>query len=95
MHVVKEWAGHSDLNTTDRYYLQVSESEYERAAQTRSAPVVTQLLTQLGKNAAESGIKRNAKNSQVPAPKGVNEKAGERIRTADVQLGKLQCIGCK
>lgn len=31
-HVVKEWAGHSSLDTTDRYYLQISESEYERAA---------------------------------------------------------------
>jgi integrase len=24
-HVVREWAGHSDKNTTDRYYLKVSE----------------------------------------------------------------------
>ena len=31
-HVVKEWAGHASLETTDRYYLQVSESEYERAS---------------------------------------------------------------
>jgi integrase len=31
-HVVEEWAGHSDLNATDRYYLQVPESKYSRAA---------------------------------------------------------------
>jgi integrase len=31
-HVVKEWAGHSSLDTTDRYYLQVPESEYSRAS---------------------------------------------------------------
>lgn len=31
-HVVKEWAGHSSLDTTDRYYLQVPESEYKRAS---------------------------------------------------------------
>lgn len=31
-HVVKAWAGHSSLETTDRYYLQVPEAEYERAA---------------------------------------------------------------
>jgi len=31
-YVVKEWAGHSDFETTDRHYLQVSEAEYNRAA---------------------------------------------------------------
>ena len=71
------------------YYLQVSDSEYERAAKTRSASVVTQLLPQLGKTNQNSEEKSNAEDSQVPAEKRVTKKAGERIRTADVQLGKL------
>ena len=53
-HVVKEWAGHGDLNTTDTYYLQVPESEYERAAKMRSNSVVTQLVTQLANNGPRS-----------------------------------------
>lgn len=32
LHVVRVWAGHSDIATTDRHYLQVSAAEYERAA---------------------------------------------------------------
>jgi len=31
-HVVAAWAGHSSIETTREYYLQVSEAEYERAA---------------------------------------------------------------
>ena len=89
-HVVKEWAGHADLNTTDSYYLQVPESEYERAARMRSDPVVTQLVTQLGENGAKTDEKKKTEESQVPDIQGLSEKAGERIRTADVQLGKLQ-----
>lgn len=49
-HVVKEWAGHSDLRTTDRYYLQVSELEYKRAAGTNFFDDFAQLFAQLGKN---------------------------------------------
>ena len=30
--MVKEWAGHADERTTMQFYLQVSESEYDRAA---------------------------------------------------------------
>lgn len=33
MHVVKEWAGHSSLVTTDEYYLKVSPAEYKSAAE--------------------------------------------------------------
>ena len=32
MHAVKEWAGHSSTETTNQYYLQVSEADYEAAA---------------------------------------------------------------
>lgn len=31
-HVVKEWAGHGDIRTTLKYYLKVSELEYDKAA---------------------------------------------------------------
>ena len=31
-HVVAAWAGHASIETTNDYYLQVSEAEYERAA---------------------------------------------------------------
>lgn len=33
-HVVSEWGGHSDIQTTNEYYLQVPASEYDRCAQT-------------------------------------------------------------
>ena len=65
------------------------ESEYERAARTRLAPLMTQPVTQPGKNEAESNTKKNADESQVSASQELSETAGERIRTADVQLGKL------
>jgi hypothetical protein len=38
-HVVKQWAGHSDMDTTEQYYLQVSEAEYEQAAATPMSAV--------------------------------------------------------
>ena len=31
-HIVREWMGHTSLETTDRYYLQVPPGEYTRAA---------------------------------------------------------------
>ena len=31
-HVTREWMGHTSLNTTDKYYLQVPPSEYQRAS---------------------------------------------------------------
>ncbi|MHC4574714.1 MAG: tyrosine-type recombinase/integrase [Planctomycetota bacterium] len=44
-HVVKEWAGHSSLDTTDRYYLRVPESEYERAASNKFWHKTTQVVS--------------------------------------------------
>jgi integrase len=32
IHAVKEWAGHADIKTTQKYYLQVSEAVYDQAA---------------------------------------------------------------
>jgi len=37
-HVVREWMGHTSLETTDRYYLQVPPSEYQRASKTNLLP---------------------------------------------------------
>ena len=71
------------------YYLQVSDGEYEQAAKTRSTSVVTLLLPHLGKTSPNLEEKNDAEESQVPARNRVTKKAGERIRTADVQLGKL------
>ena len=73
-HVVLEWAGHSDMETTATYYLKVSEADYEKAVYTPTAAEATQKVTQLD-------------GSEPP-----NERksiAGDRIRTDDVQLGKL------
>ena len=50
---------------------------------------VAQLVAQLGEKEPESGENKNADSSETSASEGLNETAGERIRTADVQLGKL------
>jgi hypothetical protein len=72
-HVVKEWAGHADIRTTLKYYLKVSEAEYEKAARETTAAGHTQLVAQLAAN---------------PPSDCRKSKAGVRIRTGDVQLGK-------
>ena len=46
-HVVKEWAGHASYETTDAFYLKVSEAEYETAA-TQEFSDYAQLCTQPG-----------------------------------------------
>jgi integrase len=88
-HVVKEWMGHSSFDTTDKYYLQVPESEYMRASDNNFWKNVTQNVTQ---NADLSRNEKEIGGSDFSQPIGYNKdtrKAGERIRTADVQLGKL------
>jgi hypothetical protein len=42
MHVVKDWAGHSDTSTTQQYYLQVSDGDYSRAAKESFWKVVSE-----------------------------------------------------
>ncbi|MFC1738604.1 tyrosine-type recombinase/integrase [Planctomycetota bacterium] len=47
MHVVQAWAGHAKITTTAKYYLQVPESEYDRAASENLwSEKVTQKVTQ-------------------------------------------------
>ncbi len=67
-HVVQSFAGHSDYRTTTRYYLEVSEGDFERAAGS-------------AQNAAP-----NPESDPANRPKS---RAGDGIRTHDVQLGKL------
>jgi len=72
-HVVKQWAGHSDLDTTDRYYLQVSEADYEKAAAMRMSQETTQLPTQLAENEANLTQQKNAESSQTSPPQELPE----------------------
>ena len=44
-HVVKEWAGHTSIQTTDEFYLKVSDADYATAA-SQDFTDVTQLVTQ-------------------------------------------------
>jgi len=83
-HVVKEWAGHASIQTTDEFYLKVSEADYQAAAGWNFGDV-TQLVTQPD-NSKEDKEKPGFVN---PGSESTSGKAGERIRTADVQLGKL------
>lgn len=59
MHVVKEWAGHADISTTAKYYLQVSESEFDKAAK---VSIWEKQLTEVaGPNWAKTGPKTRVK----------------------------------
>jgi len=67
-YVVQDWAGHSDYRTTTRYYLKVSEGDFDRAA----------------------GLaQKEAQNPDSDPSNRPKSRAGEGIRTPDVQLGKL------
>ena len=52
IHVVQQWAGHASIETTRKYYLQVDDEHYERAAARRDPADRTQLRTQLGQNSS-------------------------------------------
>ena len=67
-HAVQAWAGHSDYRTTTRYYLKVSEGDYDRVTGTAQKP---------------------AQNPETDPSDRRKSKAGEGIRTPDVQLGNL------
>ncbi|GMU82468.1 MAG: hypothetical protein AMXMBFR47_23390 [Planctomycetota bacterium] len=83
-HVVVEWMGHSD-EVARQHYLRVNESDMAAASQTRIAPVLTQKVTQI----EESGlVVVDDDEPQVLKLADFMKKAGEGIRTLDVQLGK-------
>lgn len=50
MHVVKEWAGHANIATTQQFYLKVLDSDYERAATSSFWKKVTENCTENAKN---------------------------------------------
>ena len=87
IHVVRAWAGHSNIETTATYYLQVSDSDFQRASAEQSGAVLPRKLPRKRKNDQFSAENENADGSQPSAPQRLNETAGDRIRTDDVQLG--------
>lgn len=62
IHVVQKLAGHSDIKTTQRYYLAVRKSDSEKARQVQSkilrSDLTDPLLTHSGKNEGFSGTQR-------------------------------------
>jgi len=87
-HVVKQWAGHSDLDTTDRYYLQVSEAEYERAASTR----MSQEATQLAENETNPAEQENAENPQPSTSQELPEGMGDEASDQDSRLTQMDVV---
>jgi integrase len=63
IHVVQKLAGHSDIKTTQQYYLAVQEDDLEKARLTQArilrTDVTDPLLTHLGKSGAFSGPELN------------------------------------
>jgi integrase len=84
-HVVVDWMGHSD-EVARQHYLRVNDADLNAAALTQIGAVLTQKLTQIEDSGPES--------DPEPDPQIINleefkRKAGDGIRTHDVQLGKL------
>jgi hypothetical protein len=73
---VQEWAGHSDIRTTMAFYAKVVDSEFE-------------MVSRVTQNAKTGSEETSEPVSESPAIKGFTSRAGEGIRTLDVQLGKL------
>lgn len=69
-HVVQKLAGHSDIKTTQVYYLAVREDDLEKARQVQSAILngdpTDPLLTHFGQNGPSSGHPARGGSSQVP-----------------------------
>ncbi len=84
-HVVVEWMGHSD-EVARQHYLRVNESDLQGAAQSPIPEKLTQLLTQ---PAGSVHSQPEGDEPQVFSFEAFTKKAGDRIRTDDVQLGKL------
>ncbi len=83
-HVVVEWMGHSD-DVARQHYLRVNEADLAEAAHTPIDEQLTQKATQIEKSGV-AGAQDD--EPQVIKLKDVMKKAGDRIRTDDVQLGK-------
>ena len=76
---------HSD-ELARQHYLRVDEANLAAATHSQIDPVLTQGLTQI---AQIHVISQEDDEPQLLRFEDFKDKAGERIRTADVQLGKL------
>jgi len=68
MHTVKEWAGHSNIATTQKFYLKVSAGDYTKAADESfwKKSVVSENVSENGKSTKKplQGICQNTHNEQ-------------------------------
>ncbi len=71
MHVVRAWAGHSDISTTATYYLQISEADYIRAATERCNAVLPRNCHETPKPAQNRDAESNATDAQPTEKKGL------------------------
>jgi integrase len=85
-HVVVEWMGHSD-EVARQHYLRVDENDLAAATHSPIPRKLTQKVTQIGSDDAHS---QHRTDPQVVQGEDVTEKAGDGIRTHDVQLGNLR-----
>ncbi|GMU82394.1 MAG: hypothetical protein AMXMBFR47_22650 [Planctomycetota bacterium] len=84
-HVVVEWMGHSE-EVARQHYLRVNDADLDAATRTAIAGELTQKLTQIE---SEPRLEALEDEPQTLKLEDFMKKAGEGIRTLDVQLGKL------
>jgi len=91
MHVVSAWAGHASITTTQEFYLQVGERDYAVGAAFNfaSGDVRGMFSHNFYQNSDIPGHDAGTSRNVSPERNECSGQAGERIRTADVQLGKL------
>jgi hypothetical protein len=82
-HVVVEWMGHSD-EVARQHYLRVNDADLDVATRTAIAAELTQKVTQI---VPEPRLEPVEDGPQVIKLEDFMKKAGDRIRTDDVQLG--------
>ncbi|MBN2513699.1 MAG: site-specific integrase [Sedimentisphaerales bacterium] len=65
MHVVKEYAGHASITTTQTFYTQVSDSDYDKATKESfwTKPVVTEKVTESQEKPKNEAVDTNKKAS--------------------------------
>ncbi len=80
------------METTERHYLKVSESEYERAASGKTMPEVTKLLAKLSGHDEKPPDRNGSAELELHGGKEVGRKAGDESPTDDVQLTQLDVI---
>ncbi len=88
-HVVMQWAGHADIRTTNEHYLKVCESDYECAAGASFAARLDKTLAKTRTKPPNPATDTAGETDVNYGKQRASEKAGDRIRTDDVQLGKL------